>query len=465
MKKILIAFFILLTPALAFAQQVPASPQQMQLSFAPLVKKTSPAVVNIYTKRVVRERARVLSPFASDPFFSQFFGNQTLAGPMQERLEGALGSGVIVDADGTIATNNHVIKDADEIKVMTADGREFEAKKILADTKVDLAILKITPKGEKLPYLELADSDAAQVGDLVLAIGNPFGVGQTVTSGIVSGLARTDVGAADYGLYIQTDAAINPGNSGGALIDMSGRLLGINTAIMSAAGGNIGIGFAIPSMMLKTVISAARHGGKIVHPWSGITTQNVLPDMVESLGLQRSTGTLVAKVVPGSPAGKAGLKSGDVILSIDGHEVQDALALRFRLASVPVGTPVKLNVWRDHKEQSFTLTTMLPPETPPRDETKITGANPFSGATVVNISPAVIEDMGQLSQDKGVVIEKSEDGAAARLGLQAGDVILSVNGVKVGSVDDLKAAVKTRARGWQVQFMRAGQTLTLDITG
>jgi serine protease Do len=465
MKKILFAVIALFLAAPAQAQQVPSSPQQMQLSFAPLVKKAGPAVVNIYTKRVVKERARVVSPFMNDPFFSQFFGGQEFAGPMKEKVERSLGSGVILDESGTIATNHHVVGDADEITVITSDGREFAAKRQLDDARVDLAILKIDPKGEKLPFLELADSDAAQVGDLVLAIGDPFGVGQTVTSGIVSGLARTGTGIADYGFFIQTDAAINPGNSGGALIDMSGKLIGVNTAIVSASGGSVGIGFAIPANMLKSMITAAAHGGKVVHPWSGIASQNVTPDMVESLKLKRAYGTLVAKVTPGGPADKAGLQSGDVILSLDGRELQDAAALRFRLATVPLGTAVKMIVWRGGKEIPLTMVTAAPPETPPRDETKLSGQNPLSGAVVVNISPAVLEEMGQLGQDKGVVLSEVQDGAAARLGFQKGDILVGVNGKKIGSVEDLKDALKARPRGWQLEFMRGGRQMSLVIQG
>jgi serine protease Do len=467
MKKFLLPLLALLCATPAFAQQVPASQQQMQMSFAPLVKRTAPAVVNIYTKRVVKER-QVMSPFANDPFFSQFFGGQVFAGPEQDRIERSLGSGVILDEKGTIATNHHVIKDAEEITVVTFDGREFAAKKILDDAKVDLAVLKIDPKDEKLAHLELADSDAAQVGDLVLAIGNPFGLGQTVTSGIVSGLSRTTIGpgaANDYGYFIQTDAAINPGNSGGALIDMQGRLLGINTAIFSTSGGSLGVGFAIPSSMLKTVVLASSHGGKLVHPWVGVGSQDVTPDMVESLGLKKAGGTLVSQVTPGSPADKAGLRQGDVILSVDGKEVQDAHAMKFRLATVPLGTPAKISVWRGGKEVDLTLTTAAPPEIPPRDETLLKGRNPLSGAVVVNISPAVQEEMGPLGQNKGVVVTKADQGTAARLGLQQGDIILSVNGEKIDSVAELRDLLKTGGHGWRLQLMRGGQVLQMAITG
>jgi serine protease Do len=459
-------FALLIWPLSASAQAVPQSAQQMQLSFAPLVKKTAPAVVNIYTKRVVKERMRVLSPFSNDPFFNQFFGTRGLVGPEQERIENSLGSGVILNETGTIATNHHVIKDASTITVVTADGREFEAEKILDDEKVDLAILKINAKAEKLPYLTLADSDVVEVGDLVLAIGNPFGVGQTVTSGIISGLARTDIGVtSDYRFFIQTDAAINPGNSGGALVDMQGRLVGINTAIFSKDGGSLGIGFAIPANMLRAVVTASQHGGKIIHPWSGITSQNVSPDMVESLGLQKAYGTLISKIIPGGPADKAGLKQGDVILGIGGRDVHDAEAMKFYLATVPLGTTVKLSVWRGGKMIDVSMITAPPPEIPAREETLLKGATPLSGAVVANISPAVTEEIGGLFQDKGVVVLKADEGNAARLGLKRGDLVISVNGKKTDTVSALKEVLNRESQRWQIQLMRGEQLLSLTITG
>jgi Do/DeqQ family serine protease len=455
------AIFMALLAPQALRAEVPQSMQQMQMSFAPLVKKTSPAVVNIYAKRVVRQ----INPFMADPFFAQFFGSRGLGGLMQERIENSLGSGVIVDPDGQIATNTHVIRGATEINVVTSDGREFAAEKVLEDPKSDLAILRIKPKGAKLPYLELADSDQAEVGDLVLAIGNPFGVGQTVTSGIISGLSRSNVqGAGEYSFYIQTDAAINPGNSGGALIDMRGRLLGINSMIYSKDGGSLGIGFAIPSSMLRTVIDASHHGGKIVRAWTGLSGQAVTPDMVESLGLERATGALINRVNPKSPAYKAGIRSGDVILSVNDREVADPDALKFRMATVPLGTPVKLTLFRGGKTGTATLVAEAPPEDPPREETTLKGHNPLSGAVVVNISPAVAEELGGVAQESGVVVIKADDGYAARFGLQAGDIILAVNGDKIESVGDLRDALDEDERRWALQIMRGPRVMNLILT-
>lgn len=461
---VFIACALMLVPAgSAWAQdQVPQSRPQMMLSFAPLVKKTSPAVVNIYTKRVVRQ---AVSPLFSDPFFSQFFGLQGFGGAQQQRVENALGSGVIVSPDGTIATNTHVIKGADEITVVMSDGREYPAKKVLVDAKTDLAVLRIDTHGKKLPYLTLADSDALQVGDLVLAIGNPFGLGQTVTSGIVSGLARTDIGNNAYSYFIQTDAAINPGNSGGALVDMQGRLVGINSMIFSKDGGSLGIGFAIPANMVASVIAASKHGGRIVRPWTGLMGQAVTPDMLDSLKLNDAQGALINRVNPNGPAAKAGIRPGDVILSINGHAVQDPAALKFRLATVPLGSTVRLDVSRNGAPLAIDMKAEAPPEIPPRDQSVIAGRNPLSGATVENISPAVSEELGGLSQEAGVVVAKAEDGIAAQLGIAAGDIVVAVNGRKIDSVATLKDVLQdTRRHRWQLQLLRGGQVMNVMIT-
>ncbi len=453
---------LLATPASAEQAQVPQSVQQMQLSFAPIVKRSSPAVVNIFTKRVVKERT-MLTPFMNDPFFGQM--GLGLMGPMRDRVESALGSGVIVDASGQVATNTHVIKGASEIRVVTADGREFDAEVALNDEKTDLAMLRIKPHGAPLPVLPLGDSDAIEVGDLVLAIGNPFGVGQTVTSGIISALNRTGMGKTDYGYFIQTDAAINPGNSGGALVDMQGRLIGINSMIFSRDGGSLGIGFAIPASMVKAVMFAASHGGKIVRAWAGLQGQQVTPDMIDHLGLAGAGGALINRVNGIGPAAKAGIKIGDVITAIDGRSIQDPEALRFRLATVAIGTPVKITVWRDGKSQDLTMKTEAPPELPAADTSTLSGRNPLSGATVANISPAISEDIGGTSQDTGVVILTAESGNAARLGLTRGDIILSVNGDTIGSVQDVKDALKAQnTQRWMIQILRGDKVSNLMIT-
>ena len=456
-----LAAFAWQAPPPAVAQQVPQSVQQMQLSFAPLVRKTSPSVVNIYAKRVVREQ--VFMPFMNDPFFGNFGFN--FGGPMRDRVENSLGSGVIVSNDGRIATNTHVIKGATEISVITSDGRELDAEIVLSDDKTDLAIIKVSQGGAGLPALPLADSDSLQVGDLVLAIGNPFGVGQTVTSGIISGLARTGVGRTDYGYYIQTDAAINPGNSGGALIDMQGRLIGVNSMIVSKSGGSLGIGFAIPVNMLKIVLAAADTGGKIVRPWLGLQGQPVTPDMIAALGLSRAQGALVNRVNPNGPAARAGIKTGDVILSVNGQEVQNYEALKFRLATLSVGAKAKLVLLRSGKKRDLDMTLEAPPEMPPREETPLAGRSPLSGATVANINPAVSEELGGAHQETGVVVMGVSGGNAARLGLARGDMIVSINRQNVGSVKELLQALNSSSsRRWLITVLRGKQVMNLMIT-
>ncbi|HCS23068.1 MAG TPA: Do family serine endopeptidase [Alphaproteobacteria bacterium] len=455
----------------SFAQEVPQTRADIQMSFAPLVKKSAPAVVNIYAKRVVRERMRVISPLFNDPFFGQFFGQgfgNDMGGPVRERIQNSLGSGVIVDPAGQIATNTHVIKGATEITAVLQDGREFDAEKVLVDEKTDLAILRIDPKGEKLAALPLADSDAIEVGDLVLAIGNPFGVGQTVTSGIVSATARTGMGGyMDYRYFIQTDAAINPGNSGGALIDMQGRLMGINTMIFTRDGGSVGIGFAVPANMVRTVIDASNRGGKLVRPWTGLSGQPVTSDMMAALGLNRARGALINRVNPKGPAAKAGIRIGDVILSINGHDIQDPEALKFRLATVPVGGDIHLMVSRAGKSFDVKMKAEAAPETPPRQAMTVSGNNPLSGATLGNLSPALADEIDLHDDSEGVaVIEVAAGTPAARLGLRTGDIIQMLNGADIPSMTELKAALgaSQNIRRWQVQLRRGAQVMNLMIT-
>jgi Do/DeqQ family serine protease len=335
----LLAALLSLASGGVLAQAVPSSRADLTYSFSSVVKRTAPAVVNVFSRRVVQ--ARNLSPLFNDPFFQQFFGND-FGGGVQQRVQSSLGSGVILRADGLIVTNNHVIKNSDQITVVLNDRREYPAHVLLADERIDLAVLKIDPGKTVLPTLALADSDQLEVGDFVLAIGNPFGVGQTVTSGIISALARTQVGISDYGFFIQTDAAINPGNSGGALVTMDGKLAGINTAIYSQSGGSIGIGFAIPANMVASFLAAELKGGHLDRPWIGVSGQAVSADMAEALGLDHPTGIIVDDLYPGSPAAEAGLKRGDVIIAVNGKSVEDAGSLRFRLATLNIGTTATL---------------------------------------------------------------------------------------------------------------------------
>jgi len=446
-----------LSDGLAQQRQVPASASQLELSFAPVVKRVAPAVVNVYAARIVANN----NPFLADPFFRQFFG----AVP-REQVERSLGSGVIVDPAGLIVTNNHVIEGASQVKVALADKREFEADIVLKDQRSDLAVLRVKGAKERFPTLEFADSDQLQVGDLVLAIGDPFGVGQTVTHGIVSAVARTQVGISDYQFFIQTDAAINPGNSGGALVDMTGRLVGINSAIYSRSGGSQGIGFAIPANMVRVVVASAEGGGAAVkRPWLGAKLQIVTADIADSMGLQRPSGALVASVVSGGPAEKAGLKSGDLVVSIDGASVDDPNAFGYRFATKPLGGTAQLGILRQGRSMTLPIALQSLPDTP-RQEVQIKARSPFSGATVANLSPALADELRLDAQTEGVVITAVADGSAAQsVGFQKGDVVVTVNNEKINRSADLESVTSAGGRQWRITILRGGQQISVMFSG
>ncbi len=440
---------------------LPQSSSQVLLSFAPVVKIAAPAVVNVYAQRVNRQP---VNPFFNDPIFRRFFGG----GPSRRSTTQSLGSGVIVDPSGLVVTNFHVIKGMTKVKVALSDRREFPAAIVLTDPRSDLAILRIKGgRGEKYPVLQLGDSDKIEVGDLALAIGDPFGVGQTVTQGIISALARTEIGISDYGFFIQTDAAINPGNSGGALIDMKGRLIGLNSAIFSKSGGSVGIGFAIPVNMVKSVLAAAKAGLKQVRrPWLGAGLQDLTADIAESLGLDRPAGALVENVDPNSPAARGGLKPGDVITAVDGQPVEDAGGVGYRLAAKEIGGVATLSVRRDGKQLLIPIKLIAAPEIPPRHELRISGACPFAGATVVNISPATIEQYSITHAHAGVAVIATEDNSAAALvGFQKGDVVLTLNGRRIDNTFELADACHQRAYSWRLTINRGGQIISSRIGG
>ncbi len=434
-------------------KRIPFSRADVEYSFAPLVKATSPAVVNVYASTQVKQR----SPFGGDPFFEQFFG-EDFSGP--PRVQSSLGSGVIVDSSGIIVTNNHVIADADEVKVALPDGREFESKILLKDERVDLAILKIVTD-EPLPVLAFANSDALEVGDLVLAMGNPFGVGQTTTSGIISALARSQIGVSDFGFFIQTDAAINPGNSGGALINMSGKLIGINTAIFSRSGGSIGIGFAIPSNMVKAVVETAKGGGdRFVRPYIGATFEPVSSDVAESLGMRKPFGALVNSVVRGGPAERGGLKVGDVILSMDGFAVEHPDALGYRLSTTGIGKVARFEVLSRGATRLISIKLDRAPETVPADDQAVEGENPLAGAVIANLSPRLAEEMRMPSDATGVVVKAVyRNSPAMRFGWKPGDIILEINGTAATSTKAVLSAVSEPAGLWKFKINRGGQII------
>lgn len=448
------------------ARETPRSQAQMQLSFAPLVRETGPAVVNIFAKTEVMERR--VSPLFDDPFFRQFFG-EMFQGQPRRRSQQALGSGVILDPDGLIVTNHHVIANATQVKVVLSDRREFDAEVLLKDERTDLAVLRIDAGAEHLPFVEMRDSDSVEVGDLVLAIGNPFGVGQTVTSGIISALARTAVGITDYSFFIQTDASINPGNSGGALIAMDGKLIGVNTAIFSTqrggGGGSVGIGFAVPSNMVKTVLRSAR-GGKLVRPWLGAAGQSVTQELAEEFGLDRPSGVIINDIYPGGPADHAGLRIGDVVTALNGRVVDDHEALRYRVATLPLGESARAEVLRKGRRLGVDLALREPLASPAPDVSDLDGPHPFSGARVANLSPAFAIEKGLDDLARGVVLlGVRRGGVAARLSLTSGDIVLKVNGRDIETVDDLKKAVARSRDVWRIAIRRGDEVLRREIKG
>jgi Do/DeqQ family serine protease len=451
-------------PAFAETQQKlpPPSREAAQYSFAPIVRKAAPAVVNVY----VRSRVQTFnSPFANDPFFRRFFGEQF--GEPSERVMSSLGSGVIVSADGLIVTNNHVVKSRGEteVRVALSDKREFDAKVIAQDEKSDIAVLKIEGGDGRFPTLDFDDSDSLEVGDLVLAIGNPFGVGQTVTSGIVSALSRSEVSQSDSQVFIQTDAAINPGNSGGALIDMEGRLVGINTMIYSQSGGSVGIGFAIPSNLVKLYADSAASGRKVERPWLGAKLEAVTREYAEGLGLARVAGAVVTRVSDKGPSATAGLQPGDVIMSVDGVEVTDARSVIYRLATKGVGQSAKLSVIRKGKPVDVSLALLAAPQAGKDDVRNLSGNHPLDGARVSNVLPGVADEMN-LDDASGVVIMSVRNGSAAQsLGFKPGDVVVSVGGTDIADVAGLEKAVSGRQRLWQMSVKRGGRVLQLQVPG
>ncbi|HYG27750.1 MAG TPA: Do family serine endopeptidase [Caulobacteraceae bacterium] len=430
----------------------PISAEAMKTSFAPVVKRAAPAVVNVYARRMVRQRV--------DPFWELFGG-----GMPRQRVEQSLGSGAIVRADGIVITNNHNIEGAQEVMVVTPDRREWPATVLLADARSDLAVLKIDPKGERLPTIAIDDQEEPEVGDLVLAIGNPFGVGQTVTNGIVSATARSNVGITDYSFFIQTDAAINPGNSGGPLVDMDGDLIGVNTAILSRSGTSSGVGFAIPAAMAKQVLAAALGGShSVVRPWLGVSAQTVTGEIARSLGMSAPRGVLVADVWEGGTADRAGLREGDIIVSIGGEAVNDEGAASYQFGARRIGESVPVTVLRDGRELTLNIRAEAAPRTPAPDERTITGRNPFSGATVINLSPAAADELGvDPFIGEGVVITRVVSGFAREAGFRPGDFVREVNGRKIGTVRDLATVLAGNQRVWRVTIERQGRLISADF--
>ncbi len=448
------------------ARVMPAGNDQVLLSFAPIVKQVAPAVVNVYATTITQTTT---SPFANDPFFQRFFGGNSPLFRSQPRTSQSLGSGVIIDKSGLILTNSHVVHGATDIRVTLADGHEYAVKIVLDDDKTDLAALKITDTvTNDLPIIEFADSDELEVGDLVLAIGNPYGVGQTVTSGIVSALARTGVEVSDYSFFIQTDAAINPGNSGGALVDMQGRLVGINSAIFSSSssGGSIGIGFAIPANMAVLVAQAAESGGQVVHAWFGAHLQELDADLAKNLKLDVPRGALVTDLAPGGPAEAAGIQPGDVIIDVDGQTVDDPKAFDFRLAIKKVGGTADLTVMRNGKKLQIRLALKASSAEDPNLQATITANTIFGGITAAQMTPALADEYNQPYDSTGVVVLAVAKGSrSASVGFKTGDIILILNGTDIKTKDDFYRIASGNSRSWQIVYSRDGQVSRAYLSG
>ncbi|HLG21324.1 MAG TPA: DegQ family serine endoprotease [Candidatus Manganitrophaceae bacterium] len=450
-------------------REKPPAITQTEQTFVEISKSVTPSVVNISTTRVVKGGEETPTFPFDDPFFRRFFGEEPSRRPgvPRERKEQSLGSGVIVDPSGLIITNNHVVSKADEIKVLLGDKREFKGKVVGSDPKSDLALIRIDAKD--LPSVTWGDSSKLQVGEYVLAIGNPFGLNQTVTMGIVSAVGRANVGITDYEDFIQTDAAINPGNSGGALVNTHGEVVGVNTAIFTQSGGYMGIGFAVPSNMVKSVMESLIKSGKVIRGWLGVSIQEVTPQLAKEFGLKEARGALIGDVLPGSPAEKAGFQRGDVIIEFMGQDIANSTHLRNLVARTPVGAKGKVKVVRDKKEKEMEVTIDEQPKEiarggPEEEGEKMSAA--LSGFEVRNLTPELAQQLGLGRGEKGVVVFKVEPGSAAdEAGLLRGDLIMEINRKPVRNMDDYEE-VASKIKKEEVILLlinRQGKTLFLTI--
>ena len=454
MRWILVICLLLAGLPARAEMQVPTSQIEIQTGFVPVVKKVSPAVVNIYARRVVS----VQSPFSSDPFFQDLFRD---FGTPRQRVQNSLGSGVILGKDGIVVSNYHVVGEATDIRVVLNDRREFSAKVLLADEESDLAILQME-NARDMPALTLRDSDTVQVGELVLALGNPFGVGQTVSSGIVSGLARSGTATGNArGYFIQTDAPINPGNSGGALVDVNGSLIGINTSILSRSGGSNGIGFAIPSRLVSQFVAQARDGKSVFErPWAGMDGQPVTADMAEGLGLSAPGGVVISQLHPASSFLEAGYQPGDVITAVEGHPVNTPAEMIFRMSVTGIGAEARIAHVRNGERGEATVRLIAAPDVPPRGQLT-TGRNAaIPGMVLSTVNPAVIGEYGLPLSAQGVVVDDPGQ-IGLRAGLRAGDILRGINDVTVETATEAEAALEEARRHLFLDVQRGTQRMTM----
>lgn len=440
------------------AATVPTSQAQVQLSFAPVVQQAAPAVVNIYAKRIVATR---VSPFANDPFFRDFFGDFSRVEP---RLQNSLGSGVILTSDGMVVTNYHVVGQATDIRVVLSDRREYQAQILLADEESDLAILKVE-NARNLPYLPMRQGDHVDVGELVLAIGNPFGIGQTVSSGIISGLARSGTATGNArGYFLQTDAPINPGNSGGALVDMHAELIGVNTSILTKSGGSNGIGFAIPVPLVAQFLKQAQEGKtSFERPWAGITAQPMDADIAASLGLDRPIGVLVVQMHPQSPFKSAGLEIGDIITAANGHEVNTPSELFYHLSVVGQGGRMTLTtVDQSGRRSQLDVDLIAPPQEAQINLTPyiLREAEVLTGMAILNLSPELRYERRVPDGVQGVLVVDPGP-VAARIGVRQGDIIMAVGSQEVNDISALGPLLARAGRVLNLTILRGGARVRL----
>jgi len=457
-----LSFAVAFTSAI-YADAAPKRQAAMDVrtSFSDTVKKVSPAVVNIFSQKVVSTSQ---SPFMNDPFFSQFLG-QGLTGHMRKRVERSLGSGVVVTKDGHILTNFHVIQGAKRVKVVFGDSREYNARFIAADSNTDIAVLKIEAD-EMFDYVEFGDSDTLEVGDVVLALGNPYGVGQSVSMGIISALGRSNLGSGKYENFIQTDAAINPGNSGGALVDSLGKLIGVNTAIFSKSGGSQGIGFSVPANSIKAMLASVLSTGKITRPWLGAEGQNITPDLAAQLELKRAVGILINQIAPESPAEASGLRIGDIVTHFDDYPVETTGHLGSRISGSYMGRDYPLKVLREGKEQMLTLNLRGVPERDPNAQVKLMGIHPLSGYSVEQLSIGLNVELNLAYRTKGVAIvalPQKKRGGFLSSSFSVGDVITQVNGKDIKTMKDLRAVLSRRPGTWNFTLKRGNSVKQVVI--
>lgn len=427
-------------------------------SYAPVLKNVLPSVVNISSSKVVKAQKMDQQLQQMDPFFRQFFGNDSPFQAPKEQREKSLGSGVIVSPEGYILTNNHVVDGATQVKVTLSDKREFDAKIIGTDPKTDVAVLKIN--APDLKPITIGDSSKVQVGDTALAIGDPFGVGQTVTSGIISATGRGNLGIEDYEDFIQTDAPINPGNSGGALINDRGELVGINTAILTHSEGSEGIGFAVPANLARQVMNEILTNGKVVRAYMGILPQDMTTDMAKAFNEKQPRGVVIGDVTPDSPAQHAGLQRGDILLEVNGKSVTSANQLRMSISMMEPGTDVKLKVLRDGSERDLNVKLAeMPTETAANNSNGDDSTKALEGVQVSNLSPDLADQLGLPSSSKGVVVTDIDPSSKlADSGLRKGDVIQEVNHQPVKNVSEFQSALKKGGSDPLLLVNREGRT-------